>query len=115
MWSHHPAGLPVNVTEMTYVAGETLVKDRTDPNGRKTHYEYDALGNETGRIYMGVDDHPVPNRTEGYAIKTVAFDACSREIESKFFDAYKHPVRSKKGYAVIRKTYDENNNVKEEA
>jgi hypothetical protein len=27
----------------------------------------------------------------------------------------KHPVRSKKGYADIRKTYDEYNNVKEEA
>jgi hypothetical protein len=77
--------------------------------------EYDAQGNETGRTYLGVDDRPVANRTEGYAIRTVSFDACGREIESKFFDADKHPMRSKKGYASIRQAYDESNNVKEEA
>jgi hypothetical protein len=77
--------------------------------------EYDAQGNETVETYLGVDDRPVSNRTEGYAIKTVSYDACGRATETKFFDADKHLVRSKKGYAGIRQTYDENNNVKEEA
>ena len=77
--------------------------------------EYDTQGNETVTTYLGVDDRPVPNRTEGYAIKTVSYDACGRTIETKFFDADHHPARSKKGYVGVRQTYDENNNVKEEA
>jgi len=77
--------------------------------------EYDAQGNETGTTYLGVDDRPIRNRTEGYAIRTVSFDACQRATESKFFDADRHPLRSKKEYAEIRQAYDENNNVKEEA
>ena len=77
--------------------------------------EYDAQGNETVTTYLGVDNRPVTNRTEGYAIKVVSYDGCGRAAESKFFDADNHPVRSKKGYADIRQSYDENNNVKEEA
>jgi CTP:molybdopterin cytidylyltransferase MocA len=77
--------------------------------------EYDTQGNETVITYLGVDDRPAPNRTEGYAIKTVSYDACGRATETKFFDADNHPVRSKKGYANLRQAYDENNNVNEEA
>jgi hypothetical protein len=77
--------------------------------------EYDSQGNEMMDTYLGVDDRPVPNRTEGYAIKTMSYDACGRATETKFFDADNHPVRSKKGYAAIRQGYDENNEVKEEA
>ncbi len=77
--------------------------------------EYDAQGNETVTTYLGVDDRPVSNRKEGYAIRTVSYDACGRATETKFFDADSHPVRSKKGYAGIRQTNDEFNNVKEEA
>ena len=46
--------------------------------------EYDAQGNETVETYLGVDDHPVPDRTEGYAIKTIAYDACGRGTETRF-------------------------------
>jgi hypothetical protein len=76
--------------------------------------EYDAQGNEIKTTYLGVDGRPVSNRTEGYAIRTVSFDACGRATESRYFDADNHPLRSKKGYADIRQTYDDNNNVKEE-
>jgi hypothetical protein len=108
----------------TLKSGHEIRTENRDAEGRlvaldegfaAVEKEYDAQGNETGKTYLGVDDHPIRNRTEGYALRTVSFDACGREIENKFFDADKHLVRSKKGYADIRKTYDENNNVKEEA
>lgn len=75
---------------------------------------FDAQGNEVRTAYLGLDDRPVPNRNEGFAIKGTMFDACARETEKRFLDENEDPVRSKKGYAHIRQAYDESNNVKEE-
>jgi eukaryotic-like serine/threonine-protein kinase len=73
--------------------------------------EYDPRGNEVRTSYFGIDNRPVANRNEGFAIKQTSFDACGRETESKFLDKNGHPVRSNKGYAQIKKTYDDSNNV----
>jgi hypothetical protein len=75
---------------------------------------FDAQGNEVRTAYLGLDDRPAPNRSEGFAIKRTMFDACGRETEKRFLDENGYPVRSKKGYAHIRQAYDESNNVKEE-
>ena len=47
--------------------------------------EYDSQGNETVTTYLGVDDQPMPNRTEGYAIRTVSYDACGRADREQIF------------------------------
>ena len=75
---------------------------------------FDAQGNEVRTAYFGLDNRPVPNRNEGFAIKRTSFDACGRETEKRFLDEHEHPVRSKKGYAHMRQAYDESNNVNEE-
>jgi hypothetical protein len=116
-------GYHKKITKFDKNGHETRTEYR-DPEGRlvvldegfaAVNKEYDAQGNETVTTYLGVDDRPVSNRTEGYAIKTASYDGCGRATEIKFFDANNHPVRSKKGYAGIRQNYDENNNVGEEA
>jgi hypothetical protein len=75
---------------------------------------FDAQGNEVRTAYFGLDNRPIPNRNEGFAIKHTSFDACGRETEKRFLDEHERPVRSKKGYAHLRQAYDESNNVNEE-
>jgi hypothetical protein len=75
---------------------------------------FDGQGNEVRTAYLGLDNRPVPNRNEGFAIKRTSFDACGRETETRFLDEHERPVRSKKGYAHLRQAYDESNNVNEE-
>jgi eukaryotic-like serine/threonine-protein kinase len=76
---------------------------------------FDAQGNEVQTAYRGLDNQPVPNRTEGFAVKRTSFDGCGRQTEQRFFDEHERPIRSKKGYAHLRQAYDESNNVNEEA
>jgi hypothetical protein len=73
--------------------------------------KYDVRGDEVRTSYFGIDNRPIPNRNEGFAIKKTLFDECGREIENTFLDKNEHLVRSKKGYAHIQKTYDDNNKV----
>jgi hypothetical protein len=75
---------------------------------------FDVQGNEVRTTYFGIDNQPVPNRNEGFAILLTTLDACGRETEKRFLDEHERPVRSKKGYAHLRQSYDESNNVNEE-
>jgi hypothetical protein len=76
--------------------------------------EFDNHGNETKITYLGTDGKPAPNRETGYAVETTVLDTCGREAESKYLDENAKPVRSKSGYASIRKIYNEQNQVAEE-
>jgi hypothetical protein len=77
-------------------------------------WKYDR-GNEVQTAYLGIDNRPIANRNEGFAIKQTSFDACGREIETSFLDKKAQPARSNRGYSHIKKTYDSYNNVAEEA
>jgi hypothetical protein len=76
--------------------------------------QYDPRGSEIQTSYFGIDNRPVPNRSEGFATKQILVDLCGRETDAWFLDKNGHPVRSNQGYSHIKKTYDDNNNVSEE-
>ena len=64
---------------------------------------FDTQGNEVRTAYFGLDNRPVPNRNEGFAIKRTSFDACGRETEKRFLDEHEHPVRRGKGMLICDK------------
>ncbi|MGH8549847.1 MAG: hypothetical protein ACRERU_14830 [Methylococcales bacterium] len=99
-------------TEYRDGTGEFVAIDGGYAANKRT---FDAQANEVRTAYLGLDGRPVPNRNEGFSIKTNGFDGCGREIESRFLDENERPVRAKKGYSRIRKLYDESNQVKQES
>lgn len=77
-----------------------------------TRWDYDAKGNWTNIVYLGLNREPIIN-SNGYARVTAAYDARQNQVAWACFDVAGRPILNTDGYARIARRYNTLNQLSE--